>query len=491
MSPNNVELDAGIFVPRPGNAESPAEHLDKLIEAEADEVLRLLAGQLESVGGGRIPSITTRNFWPPAGVHYNAAVRPDPWAPSWHHLMPPPEGEWSAERRQQHLIVRKLPRKMRRLVTRIRNTHQRGQLVAFVIDELTRRASEQDRVLETSPGTELEGILYTPRIYTPGIDVESLVRSMALDSGFMLQLFKMAKAVKKHARDMNTWGGCPLPEGLPQLTLPGSGKITLPAWLGLTLAPLPHRPPEGLLLGLAQLFWIRVGIDTPRSLRVVDWGAGNSPFTRALAAVNPKVLPGRPAGDDEVCSDPEVKIKVDEVDVLGDAPEFTFASRVVAVPARVSYDFVLIQLPPPCSTRGGYRDRHKGLPSGTNGQAQLRDLGRLGIRRWSGSTSRIVQGILKGTRKSRDAAVLFPLFEVGAPSSDTVPEPMSKVLHSVKEALHEAGLTVTHDVEVSSTESCERWRCLIASSGKSAAWVRGSAEIEIEVEIEALLRALS
>jgi hypothetical protein len=467
------------------NVASPGERLDESIEAAADEVLRLLADELESIGGRRIPSITTPDFWPPLEADYVPAVRPDPGGPSWHHLMPPPENEWSAEWRQQQLIIKRLPSKLWRLVTRVTNTHQRGQIIAFVVDELTRRARAQDRLIETTPSTEIGGILYTPRVYTPGVDVEGIALEMASDSRFMLRLLKMTKAVKKRARDMNTWGECPLPECLPHVDLPASGTLAVPTWLGLTVAPLRHRPPEGLLLGLAQFFWSSVGMDTRRSLRVMDWGAGNSPFTRALATVNPQVLPGRPEGDDEVRSAPEVKIKVDEVDVLGDAPEFTFVNRVVAVPANANYDVVLIQLPPPCSTRGGYRDRHKGFPSGTNGQARLRDLGRLGIKRWSNAAPRIVRRLLNATRKCRYAAVLFPLFEVNAPWSDTANEHMAEVLQCVRGALCEASVTVTHDLEVSSTESCERWRCLIASSSKTTSRVAAADEIE------AILRMLA
>jgi hypothetical protein len=222
--------------------------------------------------------------------------------------------------------------------------------------------------------------------------------------------------------------------------------------------PLPHRPPEGLLVGVAQRFWT-LG-KSMRHQRVLDWGAGNSAFTAALLATS---SPRHPSGSDTEAQAEECPFTVDEIEVLGDSPpDSSFVSRTHSIPRGRVYDFVLIQLPPPCANRGGYRDRHKGLFAGRSHQERLRDLGRLGLARWIASAPRLVRRILESVRAVGSLAILVPLFEVVASRGEARPA-LLEAHASIVEILRCMGLAVTHDFETPRHEALEPWSCLIAS----------------------------
>lgn len=466
-----------------------------VLASAADDILQQLEHEFESIRPPIAPSVVTPDFWTTRNPTPDGR---DPAERSWEHILPPPASEWAAERRHQQVLVKKLPRAIRKLIRRISNTHQREQVIDFVLCGLRRRAARQRRIFETTAPDEVRTVLHPARIYVPGIDLEELARGMATDGQFMLRLFKHVKSVKRHARQVNAWIGGQLPEDLPRVHLPSAGKARVADWLGLVIAPLPYHPPEGLLLGLAQGFWRRARIQVHRALRVLDWGAGNSPFTRALVAVNPSVLPREPQHDETDAATPsptaakhdDSRLIVDEVDVLGDAPEFTFVNRTSAIPGGRAYDFILVQLPPPCSTRGGHRDRHKGLHSGKRGQVRLRDLGRLGIRRWSTSAPRVVRNILEDAPGSENVAVLVPLFEVGAAPDQSHQEQVMAAVQSIQEALRGAGLRITHDFETGSAESAEQWQCVVASRGALSSDINFGPDLDDYDSVEAFLQAI-
>lgn len=450
---------------------------DEATDADAREVLTLLQHQLEGVGARAIPSVTTPEFWP-TSTEFKGASAPDPGTPGWHHLMPTPESEWSAERRQQQVMVKRLPRRLKKLVERARTTHLRGQLVDAVTAELSRRAAASDRLFKTSAADEPHDLIYRPRIYTAGIDVDRTLSKMARDNGFMLRLYKEARQGKKHARLFSLWVKGPVPVDLPSIALPWSGQGVFETSIGLTVAQLPHRPPEGLLVALAQHFWrarVRGGGGGEDggggTRRVLDWGAGNSPFARALVGTNPDFFAIEHEGDGDdvgtlISSKSQPEFEADEVDVLGEAPELAFVSRAFEIQKGRSYTFALVQLPPPCATRGGYRDRCKGPHAGREGQAGLRDLGRLGPKQWSKSAPRILRRVLKALRRSSQIAVVVPLFEVGGSGQNC--REFLEMVSLVREVLSEGGLPVTHDFEVAASESSEKWHCLVASKGAAA-----------------------
>jgi hypothetical protein len=372
--------------------------------------------------------------------------------------MPLPTSEWDAERRQQRLLLKALTHRLCRIVLRVFNTHHRGALLDLITDEVQRRAAERGRLFGTIADEEVLQVLYSPRTYVPGPDEETILREMAEDGGFRLRLFKLAKATTRQARAINTWTGPAGTVDVRQVRLPRAGVVQLEGVLGLVATPLPHRPPDGLLLGLAQRFLTLKGRQRP--LRVLDWGAGNSVFMVALLCASPS---RRRSSANVEAEDDERLFVVDEVEVLGDSPpDSPFASRTHVVPPGRVYDFLLVQLPPPCANRGGYRDRHKGLFAGRSQQERLRDLGRLGVVRWRASAPRVVRRILESVRKVGSLAILIPLFEVAAPPGEARPA-LIEARASIVEILRCMGVAVTHDFETHSEDSSEQWSCLIAS----------------------------
>jgi hypothetical protein len=158
----------------------------------------------------------------------------------------------------------------------------------------------------------------------------------------------------------------------------------------------------------------------------------------------------------------EDALVVDEVDVLGDAPsELSFVRRTSS--ARRAYDVVLIQLPPPCVGRGGYRDRSKGLPAGRPGQTRLRDLGRLGSRRWARSAPRVICNVLSAITAVRDVTLAIPLFEIGTPGEHSTGDLFEGVAAQLQKLIQDAGFVIVRDFVMSSTESDELWRCIVAA----------------------------
>jgi hypothetical protein len=343
----------------------------------------------------RTRSAYTPDFWPAR----EATPTRDETERTWHHLMPAPESEWDAERRHQQAILKLLPRRVRRAVTRVRSTYLRGAVLDLATNELLRRAAKHDRLLETHAADEILEVLRAPLGYVPAPDAEKLAREMGQDNAFMLRLFKTAKASARRARMLNTWSSRSFPSDLPRIRIPRSRTLQVEAWIGLTETPLQHRPPEGLLVAIAQRCVAANGRRTAWPLNVLDWGAGNSPFTMALLGVKASKGKGE-ASLSERCGWRHTKewLCVDEVDTLGDAPpDLPFVRRTHAVWREKIYDYVVLQLPPPCATRGGYRDRFKELPAGKTGQVRLRDLGRLGAHRWAKSAPRVVQSVLAAT----------------------------------------------------------------------------------------------
>jgi hypothetical protein len=417
-----------------------------------EDLEQLLASELPLPAAR--PSVTTPDVWRLSIPPWRARDATDQ---SWEHLMPLPAGEWDAERRTQRLLLKMLPHRLRRVVLRVFNTHHRGGLLDLITDEVRRRAAERDRLFVTIAEEEVLQVLYRPRTYVPSPDEDMILREMAEDGGFRLRLFKLAKATTKQARGINTWTS-PLGAVEPlQVRLPRAGIVRLEGALGLVTTPLPHRPPEGLLVGLAQRFWTLGKRMRPQ--RVLDWGAGNSAFTAALLATSAST-PCSPA-------DTEAKVQerpftVDEIEVLGDSPaDSPFVSRTHSIPRGRAYDFVLIQLPPPCANRGGYRDRHKGLFAGRSHQERLRDLGRLGLARWIASAPRLVRRILESVGTAGSLAILVPLFEVAPP--DEARPALLEARASIVEILRCMGVAVTHDFETARDEALEPWSCLVAS----------------------------
>jgi hypothetical protein len=422
-------------------------------DPRADEDLEQLLASEPLLPAAR-PSVTTPDVWrmsmPRCGTQ-------NPTQQSWEHLMPPPTSEWDAERREQRLHLKMLPRRLRRIVSRVFNTHHRGALLDLITNEVQGRAAERGRLFETIAEEELLQIIYHPRDYVPGPDEETILREMAEDGAFRLRLFKLAKATTKQARAINTWTSRLGAVDPLQVRLPRAGIVRLEEALGLVATPLPHRPPEGLLIGLAQRFWT---LGRMRPQRVLDWGAGNSAFTAALLATS---SPRHPSVSGTKATVKEHTFTVDEVDVLGDSPpESSFVSRSHSVPRGRVYDFVLIQLPPPCANRGGYRDRHKGLFAGRNHQERLRDLGRLGLARWITSAPRLVRCVLESVGPMGSLAILVPLFEVAAPPNEARPA-LLEAHAAIVEILRCMGVAVTHDFETPGQEALEPWSCLIAS----------------------------
>jgi hypothetical protein len=455
----------------------PAAVAVDVLELEVNALLKALEADRVALRP-RQKATTTPDFW---RKRVGRPERQDPKEPSWDRLMPPPASEWEAERREQRLLLKMLPRRLRRLANRVFNTHHRGALLDLVKDELGRRAAERGRLFETAAAGEDAVRLYEPRAYVPACDTEDVLREMAKDAGFRLRLFERAKATTKRARAINTWM---IPHGAvdaPQIRLPRTGIVRLEEVLGLVATPLPHRPPEGLLLGLAHGFWALGKRDRPQ--RVLDWGAGNSAFTSALLATSSS---RRPSVSDTEAKVDEHNLTVDEVEVLGDSPlESPFVTRTHAVPRGRVYDLVLIQLPPPCANRGGYRDRHKGLSAGRSRQERLRDLGRLGLTRWGASAPRLVRRVLESVGTISAVTVLVPLFEIGGTPGEARPA-LLEARASIVETLRCMGLVVTHDFEAHGQASSERWSCLIAS--ESGGGCMG--DPEDDEEIEELLRAV-
>jgi hypothetical protein len=448
-------------------------HDDPCVDEELEQLLAS-----EPLQPAARPSVTTPDVWrlsiPPWRAH-------DATQQSWEHLMPLPAGEWDAERRTQRLLLRMQPHRLRRIVLRVFNTHHRGALLDLITDEVRRRAAERNRLFVTIAEEEVLQVLYRPRTYVPGPDEEKILREMAEDGSFLLRLFKLAKATTRQARAINMWTSPLGAVDAGQVRLPRAGAVEPEAIVGLVATPLPHRPPEGLLLGLAQRFWTLGKRMRPQ--RVLDWGAGNSAFTAALLATS---SPRRPSVSDTKATVKEHNFTVDEVDVLGDSPpESSFVSRSHSVPRGRVYDFVLIQLPPPCANRGGHRDRHKGLSAGRSHQERLRDLGRLGIARWRASAPRLVRRVLESVSKVSAVSVLVPLFEVGAPPDNARPA-LLETRASIVEILRCTGLVVTHDFETHGHASRERWSCLIASESGGGC----GGDPEDDEEIEELLRAV-
>lgn len=404
------------------------------------------------------PSATTPDFWP------SQAELPtrDTTEPTWDHLMPELESEWAAGRRQQQVLLRLFPRRLQRLIHRSRTTFLRECVLDLVANEVMRRAAREDRLFETVCSTEELAAIGSPRSYVPATDMRRLLREVAADDSFMLSMFKEVKAAKRQARAVNTWTSCGLPSHLPRNRLRASGTILLESWCGLTTTALPYCAPEGLLVSLARRFWRDARVGSPkRPLRVMDWGAGNSPFTRAVMALHAAAVAADPDAPKRWRL--EHVLLIDEVDVLGDSPpELAFARRTEQVPANRVYDFVLIQLPPPCVGRGGHRDRHKEPQAGRVGQARLRDLGRLGVRKWTNSVRRVVGKVLAQTTDAPTVAILIPLFEVGSSAEDGA-EALRAVSTLLRDALCEAAAVVTNDVVITATETSEQWRCVVAS----------------------------
>jgi hypothetical protein len=458
-----VTSDAPRSVQRPGpGSDEDREHAHQdpdtltpeALELEVNALLHWLEDDRIALRPGQ-KATTTPDFCRKWG---GRAERQSPLERSWEQLMPPPTSEWDAERREQRLFLKMLPHRLRRVVNRVFNTHHRGALLDLITDELGRRAAERGRVFETvSEGDDVVP-LYEPRAYVPGCDHETILREMAEDGGFLLRLFKLAKATARQARAINMWTSPLGAVDAGQVRLPRAGAVELEAIVGLVATPLPHRPPEGLLIGLAQRFW---GLgERMRAQRVLDWGAGNSAFTAALLSTSASA-PCSPA--DAEAQGEERPFTVDEIEVLGDSPpECPFVSRSHSAPRGRVYDFVLIQLPPPCANRGGYRDRCKGLFAGRSNQERLRDLGRLGLARWIPSAPRLVRGILESVEAVGSLAILVPLFEVAAPRGEAR-SALLEARASIVEILQCMGVAVTHDFETPGHEALEPWSCLVAS----------------------------
>lgn len=446
-----------------------------------EDVAQFLARELPELVAR--PSVTTPDLWPARGKRpkRNTTER------TWHQIMPEQECEWSGERRHQQVALKLLPRRMRRLVTRLDTTYLRGGILDLVTSEMMRRAAEEGRLIETRPATEVLVVATPTRSYVPAPDMRRILRDMAGDDRFMLNVFGAVKAATRQARMLSTWTSCELPSTLPRDRLRTSGAMVVESWCGLTLARLPHRAPEGLLVSLARWVWGTAQANRGRALKVLDWGSGNSPFTRALLAVKIEAQ----AADLEPSTRPclDELLLVDEVDVLGDAPpELAFVQRTSHIPSSRHYDVVLIQLPPPCVGRAGYRDRFKDLPAGNPGQARLPDLGRRGLSRWSRGTPRVVRRILATTASARRVALLVPLFEVGADvdAADARLQGTSELLQELLLGTHAA---ITHSALISSTETSEKWHCIVASrrpTGGPGAGLGDDGDFDLAALIEAL-----
>jgi len=425
---------------------------------EVDALLAELAPDLSPRQVGRAstcsPEIRVGRVWRPLEE------------PGYTDLLPLPGSEWTHERRKQDVILGQLPPRLQKLVRKVRNTHYRGTVLDAIGDAVRRLAAEDDRILS------FEGAAYEP-----SLDLHRLRPVLARDPQFTSKLFRLAKRQVAQGAYSRTWLTSTHSFELPRiLDLPPGSSGSFRSWTGLTLKPLRHRPPEGLLLALAQRFWIRVG-PTPESTRLVlDWGAGNSPFARALVATNPKVV--RPEQDemtwDEVASAEDAKkvlgerrwylerrthaprVQMDEVELMGEPSDVPIIRFRDSVPRSHHYDQVLIQLPPPCEGRGGYRDRHKDRIETEARQVRLADLGRLGPQRWKASVRRLLPGLLGRLREGGEIAILIPQFRVGSREAFT-PAAM------VEGLVVSSGLSVERTIRIEQDEASEGWVCILAS----------------------------
>ena len=123
------------------------------------------------------PSATTPDFWPPRA---ELPTR-DATEPTWDHLMPELESEWAAGRRQQQVLVRLLPRRLQRLINRLRTTLLREGVLDLLTNEVMRRAAQGDRLLETACSTEELAAISPPRSYVPAPDMRRLLREVAAE----------------------------------------------------------------------------------------------------------------------------------------------------------------------------------------------------------------------------------------------------------------------------------------------------------------------
>ncbi|MEN9674452.1 MAG: hypothetical protein RIS76_348 [Verrucomicrobiota bacterium] len=377
-------------------------------------------------------------------------------------LLPPLGSTWDAEKRQQNAVIAQLPRRLQRLVRRVRQTHFRQTLLDIINVEVRCLAAADGRVFQ-----------FQETAYEPSVDLRKYWSTIADNSVITRRLYDEAKTKTAQAAYDQTWFAARAPQEFsPVKELPFDGRMEAASWAGLTTRTLPHRPPEGLLLAIAKWFWRRHGNAPEKSLLVLDWGAGNSPFSRALVVTNPSVVPAdvsdmtfevetakKVHGERRWIAETETTdgIWVDEVEMMGEPSEVPIVRhRYAASASSDRYDLLLVQLPPPCVARGGHRDWHKDRGSSEVARVLLPDLGRLGPRRWKASVTRILPTLCSAMADAGDIVVLVPLFCVGTT------EPL-EATESVVAAVTGAGLTTSRMVKVTQPSSAECWMCLVAS----------------------------
>lgn len=448
------------MVDRPGRAEG----IENTADAVANDELQDFLDSIPDPGTPALESVVTPSIRFSRGVPGTHG--------EWTHLLPPPRSEWETERQLQRVVIKKLPRPIRKLVMGVRSTFYKTAILGVIEEEVRLRAARQGRLTHTKPE---EGTFDEPREYVPTIDREAILDELARDAAFRNRLRADIKDLKKTAARVATWTPPLMPAGLPKIELKRGEVTEVPARLGLAGKQLPFSPPEGVLLWAASMFWSRHGKNPSRTLQILNWGAGNSVFTCALIALNPSILP-LPVGDAE--SDPkeqplltpQLRLQVDEVEVLGEPMGLDLVRcRGPHLPKDGDgpYDLVVVQVPAPSIGRGCYRDAHK-----DSTQVHLRDLGRLGPERWARALPRVLAKLPSDV----PAVLLIPHFTVDLKGTAVSIDPHfeDQVLGQVSALLR--GRTEEYRVQ-SDLDPKEMWTCLISTPQ----------ELELELSTEEAL----
>src|SRR5690606_37966179 len=127
------------------------------------------------------------------------------------------------------------------------------------------------------------------------------------------------------------------------------------------------------------------------------------------------------------------RLLVDEVEIMGEPSTVPTVRYRSETPLGDRYRHLVIQLPPPCIGRGGYRDTDKDRGHRGTDEDKLTDIGRMGSKRWKKSLKRLLRKLLQLLDRSGEAFVVVPMFMVGSAEHF---DPMDVVRSIIESADH-------------------------------------------------------
>lgn len=413
-------------------------------------------------------------------------------------ILPEPPSEFAFQHMETKARLGELPDSIRHIVGTLRTDFLRFVALDWIEARIEHEAMAAGAHKQAVGWAgDLETTWYVPAIWR-----HRILRSLAGNQEFVRDLRALVTTAIEQSHQHRVWRSWPrpLPKRLPVTRLPASGFVNVESWVGLGTETLPETSPEGLLVLLARRMWRahRGTTNVCRKRRSVGSalhvGAMGSTFTLALIATAPKGLRW------DVC----------EVDTIGEPLSIPWVkwrsnarpeTRDVALMKLKPYRVALIHVPPPGVNANQIRNRMKDLlPDADNVEAQrsLRDIGRLGPRKWKKELRKTVKAVTKLLDPSAELFLLLPrAVRTTRPKDRHVEwcyQPDAGLLGSVRELLLHEGLSIEVDVEVTERnpmrqpffgfERCP-WSLIIARRPRPEEDV-----FEDDGDIEAILRDL-